>query len=75
MGTAFPYKRVISPHLGLDVIPCHDVANCSQSWGGHFVVIVPAGKMVHGQNPNLSDHMHLDIHEILSPVSHLHYLL
>lgn len=42
-------KRSYPPHLGLDVVSCHDVANRSQSWGGHFVVIVPAGKMVQGQ--------------------------
>lgn len=40
-----PCKKFLSSHLGLDVIPCHDVANCSQSWRGHFVIVVPAGKL------------------------------
>lgn len=39
------FREFLSSHLGLDVIPCHDVANCSQSWRGHFVIVVPAGKV------------------------------
>lgn len=45
-GTAFRAGIIFhSSHLGLDVIPCYDVANGSQSWRGHFVIVVPARKL------------------------------
>lgn len=39
-----PCRKFLPSHLGLDVVPRHDVADCSQSWRGHFVIVVPAGK-------------------------------
>lgn len=60
------------PHLGLDVISCHDVADRPQCWGGHFVVVVPAGGMAQEQTRLTTCPAAF---KILSPAPRLHYSL